>query len=236
MIVEYQPGRGILHRVHPFTSLTLAGSVAVLVFALPAPLGPLLLGAALVTLAVGAGVARVLLTAAVIVAPIWGFLLLIHGLLGGEPLRALTFGGRIGSMVLGFLLLLVTVHPGRLVDALVARRVPFAFAYLLSATLQAVPRLRARGRQILEAQRCRGLRVRGSPFRRIRAIVPLTVPLVLGALAEVDDRAMALESRGGGRGGRRTPLNPPADTVADRIARWTMAAGTLVAVLLQALR
>jgi energy-coupling factor transport system permease protein len=236
MIVEYQAGHGILHRAHPFTNLTLVGSVAVLAFVLPAPGGPLVLGAALVTLAIAAGLARILLPAAVVVAPFWGFLLLIHGLLGGEPLRALTFGGRIGTMVLGFLMLLVTIHPARLVDALVARRVPFAFAYLLSATLQAVPRLRDRGRQILEAQRCRGLRVRGSLFRRIGAIVPLTVPLVLGALAEVDDRAMALESRGGGRAVRRTPLDPPVDTMADRSARWVMAVGTLVAVLLQVLK
>lgn len=233
MIVGYQPGDGILHRAHPFTTLTLVACVAILAFVLPAPLGPLLLAAVLVVLALAAGVGRILLTAVLVIAPFWVFLLLVHGLLGQDLPRAFTLGGRIGAMVLSFLLLLATIHPGRLADALVVRGIPFAFAYLLSATLQSVPRLQQRGRQILEAQRCRGLRVRGSLFRRIGAIVPLTVPLVLGALAEVDERATALESRGVGRGVRRTALHPPVDTGADRITRWGMAVGAVIAVLLR---
>lgn len=235
MILGYQPGNGVLHRAHPFTTLTLVACAVILVFVLPSPHGPLVLGGGLVALALAAGVARILLTAAVVILPFWGFLLLIHGLLGQDMLRALTLGSRIGAMVLGFLMLLATIHPGRLADALTARGMPFAVTYLLVATLQAVPRLRDRAREILEAQRCRGLRVRGSPFRRIGAIVPLTVPLVLGALAEVDERATALESRGVGRRARPTPLHPPVDTGADRIARWGMVVGAVIAVLLRVL-
>ncbi len=234
MIVGYTPADGILHRAHPFTILTLVGSVVVLVFALPAPDGSVVLGGVLIIVAIVAGVGRALLPAVPIVMPIWFFLAVIHGLLDQEPLNAVTYGARITTMVLGFLLLIASVHPARLVDALVARGVPFAPAYLLAATLQAVPRLQQTARRVLDAQRCRGLRVRGSLLRRVGAIVPLSVPLVLAALAEVDDRAMALEARGVAPGVRRTALSPPPDSVADRVVRWALAAGTLVAVLARA--
>ena len=73
------------------------------------------------------------------------------------------------------------------------------------ATLQAAPRLRARVTRILEAQRSRGLRVRGRALGRARALVPVTLPLILQTLGEVDARAMALETRGVGTA-RRTAL------------------------------
>lgn len=229
-MIGFLPGHGVLHRAHPFTTLAVAGAAAVLVFVLPVPVGPLVLAAALILLAITAGVAQTLTPMIVIVFPFWFFLLVIHGVLGDDFGRAVVLGTRITTLVLGCLLVLATVHPGRLVDALVARGMPFTGAYLISATLQAVPRLRDRGRAILEAQRCRGLRVRGSLRRRAAAMVPLAIPLVLGALAEVDERAIALEARGIGAGVPRTPLDPPHDAPADRAVRWFLAIGTVVAV------
>ena len=89
-------------------------------------------------------------------------------------------------------------------------------AYLVVATLLALPRFRARAASILEAQRSRGLRLRGSPFNRLRAIGPITFPLLLGALAEVDERGFALETRCASAVERRTALAPPPDRVLDR--------------------
>jgi energy-coupling factor transport system permease protein len=92
----------------------------------------------------------------------------------------------------------------------------------------APPRAGSRhSRGILEAQRARGLRWRGSPLRRGRALVPLVLPLVLGAVAEVDDRAVALETRAVEVRGVRTPLAPPPDRMIDRLVR----AGAALAVL-----
>lgn len=230
MIVGYQPGTGVLHRAHPFTTATVVGVAMVLTFTLPSPEGTLALVGVYVALAVLAGIPRVLLPAAIIVAPVWLFLVLIHAVIGDDPGRALVFGARITTMVVAFLMLLATIHPGRLVDALVDRGVPFAVGYLLAATLQAVPRLQAQGRAILDAQRCRGLRVRGSLARRVRAIVPLAVPLVLAALAEVDARAFALQSRGPG-GRARTAITPPLDTTRDRVVRWGLVVVTLLAIV-----
>jgi energy-coupling factor transport system permease protein len=200
----------------------MAAAAVVLAFALPAPGGAIGLTVALAAVALVARLAGVLRTAAAFGAPFWLFLFLIHAVFGDDPGRALTVGAQITAILLGFLLVLATVHPARLVDALLEARVPFAAAYLLAATLQSVPRLQARATAILDAQRCRGLAVRGSLWHRVRAVVPLSIPLVLGALAEVDQRAFALDSRGIGAAARRTPLEPPRDRVLDRAIRWSL--------------
>ena len=222
MILGFVPGNGVLHRLHPFSGLSLAATVVVLALALPAPQGAVGLTAALVIVALVARLPRVLGTVAAFAAPFWLFLFLIHVVFGDDPLRALTVGGQITAILLGFLLVLASVHPARLVDALLEARVPFAVAYLLAATLQSVPRLQARAGAILDAQRCRGLAVQGSLWRRARAVVPLAVPLVLGALAEVDQRAFALDSRGMAARVRRTPLAPPRDSALDGSIRWSL--------------
>jgi energy-coupling factor transport system permease protein len=232
--IGYARGRGPLRRSHPYTPLTLAGATAILAFALPAPWGPVALSGVLLGLVLVER-APVLGPALLTALPFWLFLFLIHGVFGNAPMTALGLGARIFSIILGFLLALATVHPARFVEALAARGVSFSLAYLLTATLQAVPRLRARAAEILAAQRCRGLRVRGSLLRRVRAVVPLTVPLVLSVLSDVDERSVALEARGMGGKAKRTPLSPPADPLPERVLRWTLVLATAAAIAVRVL-
>jgi energy-coupling factor transport system permease protein len=138
--------------------------------------------------------------------------------------RALLLGGRLTAILLAFLTALAVVSPARLVDAMTERGVPFARMYLLVSTLTLVPRLRVRAAAILEAQQCRGLRLGGGPVARVAALGPLVLPLVLGALAEVDEQVLALDSRGAMLGGRRTALETPPDTAAERTLRRAMLA------------
>ncbi len=234
-MIGYVAGTSPLHRAHPFTPLALAAAVLAGAFALTTPVAVglvVLLALVLVAVArVGGAVAR---PALVLALPTWALLLVLHGLLGPEPARslgpltvsapglerALVLGGRLTAILLSFLTALAVVSPARLVEAMAARGVPFGRTYLLVSTLTLVPRMRARAAQILEAQQCRGLRLRGSPLSRVRALGPLVVPLVLGALAEVDEQVLALESRGARPGVRRTALDPPPDSGGERALRW----------------
>jgi energy-coupling factor transporter transmembrane protein EcfT len=143
--------------------------------------------------------------------------------------RALVFGGRLAAILLAFLTALATVSPARLVEAMTARGVRFGRIYLLASTLTVVPRLRDRARRIMDAQQCRGLRLGGSPIARLRALGPLVVPLVLSALAEVDEQALALDVRGASVGGVRTALETPEDHPADRAVRWVVLAVVIAA-------
>jgi len=74
------------------------------------------------------------------------------------------------------------------------------------------------------AQRARGLDTEGSVWRRIRGIVPIVGPVILGSIGEVEERTLALEARGFSRPGRRTLLWVPLDSGAQRLARWLIVA------------
>jgi energy-coupling factor transporter transmembrane protein EcfT len=56
------------------------------------------------------------------------------------------------------------------------------------------------------------------------------MPLILSALHEVDERALALETRRLVPGTRRTPLAPPSDHAVERVTRWALAAACAAAL------
>jgi energy-coupling factor transport system permease protein len=87
-----------------------------------------------------------------------------------------------------------------------------------------VPAMADRAATIIAAQRARGLDTEGSLAARIRGLVPLAGPVILGAIGEVEERTLALEARAFGRPGRRTLLWAPPDSSPQRLARWGMVA------------
>lgn len=231
-------------RAHPFTPLVLTACIAVVAVAVPGPKAAVAVYAATLLLVVLAGAGRAALRALIPLAPLWFFLLLLHGVLGGGDavtLLGATFsrGGltlaatqaaRLGAIATASLALYASFSPARFVDAVAHRGWSFSMSYLVVATLLALPRFRARAASIIAAQRSRGLRLRGSPLNRLKAIGPITFPLLLGALAEVDERGFALETRCASAVQRRTALAPPPDTVPDRVVRWVGVAVALAAV------
>lgn len=117
-----------------------------------------------------------------------------------------------------------------LVADLERRGTPAGLRYAVAATLDAVPAMVDRGRTIREAQRARGLDTEGSVGARLRGVLPLAGPAVLGAIHDVDARTLALETRGFGRPGPRHVLWAPADRGAERVARWALVVAALVLV------
>ncbi len=233
--------------LHPFTLLAIAGALPALAWILPAPAGAAATAAVALVLTLtpgakltpgaspggtGIGISHGwrqrlvrLRTAVLTAAPFWLFLLLLH-----DVPTTLAIGLRITTMVASFVWLVAAVEPARLVEAMVAAGWSASVAYLLAATLSAVPVLKARAQRIVEAQRCRGLSPRGGIAARLRALRALALPLVLSALHEVDERALALETRGLVPGIHRTPLAPPPDPTVERAARWVLLLACLVAL------
>src|SRR5664280_1813483 len=89
----------------------------------------------------------------------------------------------------------------------------------------------SRAVEIVEAQRARGLDTEGSVRRRIRGIVPLAGPMVFGVLSEVEERTVALEARAFSAPARRTVMRVLPDDGAQRVLRWLVGLGSLVAVI-----
>jgi energy-coupling factor transport system permease protein len=235
----YTPGVSVLHRLHPLTKLAAAGVILAATYVIPSPLAPAVIFCVVIGLAYLAGVAGALLrTVVLVVLPVAFSLFLIQGILFPPrdwtplpigpvslPREGLVFAFTISVRLLVLsatvLLMVRTTHPADLVFALTERGLPRSIGYILLVSLQIVPDMAARATAILEAQRARGLETQGGA-RRLRAIVPLLGPLVVGALVDVEERAMAIESRAFLAPGPKTSLRLLVDSPAQRAARLCM--------------
>ncbi len=225
----------LVYRAHPFTAPTVTLAVTMLAFLSPVPYGPLALYGVVIGAAIVAGVGGVVPRGALVCLPLWFFLVVLHGFLGAAPyfdigpMRlsvdgsriALVQAGRFGAIVTATLGMYRGFRPSRFIDAVAERGWSFQAAYLLVATLTAIPRLVSQGAAIQQAQRARGLRVRGGLRQRLIGLRALSLPLLFGALAEVEDRTLALETRAVRSSSKRTPLDPPRDSATDRLVRWS---------------
>lgn len=121
----------------------------------------------------------------------------------------------------------LTTPPSGLVLDLERRGVSARVAFIANASVQTVPAMLERASTIVAAQRARGLDTEGSFWRRLRGIVPIVGPVILGSIVEVEERTMALEARGFTRPGRRTLLWAPNDSGRQRAARYLLVLGVV---------
>jgi energy-coupling factor transport system permease protein len=246
----YAPRPSALHRLHPLTMLAVVAFCLVAGLALPGPWGPYLvfLVVILPLAALGQVLPNLASTTLKIALPFAISVFLIQGLFwtGGTPVvelgplslkrEGLWFAaqstGRVLTVVSSFLLLSLTTRPDALMIALDQRGAPKTLTYIVLATIQIAPRFQAKARTILDAQRARGLETEGSFGRRITALLPLVVPLVLGSIIDIEERAMALDARAFSRSGPKTSLLLLRDTNAQRAARWLLVLGMVAVVAL----
>jgi len=132
---------------------------------------------------------------------------------------------RIAAISGAVTLFYLTTKPSELVLDLERRGVPPRLAFVANASVQTVPAMAERAAAIVAAQRARGLDTEGSFVRRLRGLLPIVGPVVLGSIGEVEERSMALEARGFTRPGRRSLLWSPADSGAQRLSRWVLVIG-----------
>ena len=79
-------------------------------------------------------------------------------------------------------------------------------AMMMTIALRFIPTLHEEAQKITRAQAARGADFSaGGPIRRVRAMLPVLVPLIVGAFRRADELAEAMESRGyrGGEGRTR---------------------------------
>jgi energy-coupling factor transport system permease protein len=127
--------------------------------------------------------------------------------------------GRILLLMSSFILFAMTTRPDTLMISLKQVGVPSSLAYIIVTTLQIIPRFQGKASTILDAQRSRGLETEGNLFVRARAVVPIVLPLVLGSLVEVEERAIAIEARGFNSKRKETALIEVPDTKGQHITR-----------------
>lgn len=140
----------------------------------------------------------------------WGFLQVHEGGL----FRGLFLALRILLLVSTAALLTATTAPVELADGIEDLLSPlkrFRFpahelAMMITIALRFIPTLHEEAQKITRAQAARGADFsEGGPIRRARAMLPVLVPLTIGAFRRADELAEAMESRGyrGGEGRTR---------------------------------
>jgi energy-coupling factor transport system permease protein len=144
---------------------------------------------------------------------------------------AIFSAGRILGISSSFLLFSLVTRPDNLMIALEQRGVPNSLTYIVLSTLQIVPSFRAKAQTIVDAQHARGLQTKGGLKTRIRALLPLVEPLVLGSIMDIDERAIALEARAFSRRGQRTFLRDIRDTRWQRFLRLLLLALSLLIII-----
>jgi energy-coupling factor transport system permease protein len=140
----------------------------------------------------------------------WGFLQVHEGGL----FRGLFLASRILLLVSTAALLTATTAPVELADGIEDLLSPLErlrfpaheLAMMITIALRFIPTLYEEAQKITRAQAARGADfAEGGPIRRARAMLPVLVPLTIGAFRRADELAEAMESRGyrGGEGRTR---------------------------------
>jgi energy-coupling factor transport system permease protein len=140
---------------------------------------------------------------------------------------------RLFAISLSIGLFVLTTPPRAFVFDLERRGVPPRFAFVAVATIEAIPTLVERASVIGESQRARGLDTEGSFRARIRGVLPLIGPVIIGSLTDVEERSLALESRAFSRPGRRHLLWSMPDTTWERLLRWALLLALILLILLR---
>ncbi len=114
---------------------------------------------------------------------------------------ALTTCIRLIALVITFFVFFQTTAPEDLGNGLVKMGIPYPFAFILTGAMQFVPVMTRKVRDIVDAQRSRGIPV-GWDLTGWRYLPALLTPLLVQSLKLSDELAEAMESRGFGRPGR----------------------------------
>ena len=221
-IGQHFPGNSLMHRFDPRLKLVLTVAYIVLLFAASNPLG---LTLSILFLAVMYRVAKIpgkmILKSLKPILPIVLFtavlnLFFVSG--EGDPLvhfwflsiyaegvrYAVLMAVRVMALIAGTSLLTYTTSPIVLTDAIEQLLKPLGklhfpvheLAMMMSIALRFIPTLIEETDKIMNAQKARGAQLdTGKMTDRVKALVPVLIPLFISAFRRADELAMAMECR-----------------------------------------
>lgn len=119
-----------------------------------------------------------------------------------------TVGIRLNCFVLAAIIFLTTTPIEDFTYGLSKLGIPFVASFALTLAFRLTPLFIETGQAIVMAQKARGLDLdSGGALRRIRHYVPIIVPVLASGLRRADQLAVALESRGFGKGKSRSVVS-----------------------------
>src|SRR5690625_4092666 len=228
IIGQFVPGNSLIHRLDPRMKMIIIFFYVIFVFFANNVLSYSLLSAFVILTIITTRIPLRFILRGLM--PIWlliVFTLLIHFFLTKEGpvvieifaikihqggiIQGLVISLRFGLLIFMTSLLTLTTTPIEITDAIEELLRPLnkikfpvhELALMMSISLRFIPTLIQETDKISKAQASRGVDFRTGPIKeRIKAIVPLLVPLFISAFKRAEELAMAMESRGyqGGEG------------------------------------
>lgn len=229
---------------NPVTELLTAALLVVLVLVVNRwefSLGVLVLGVLPAVLLSGRA-RRIGLALALVTGPLLISSLLLHGLFFPEGERILldlgiarvSVEGLVFAAVLGvrtsvfagvLLTTAMTLDTAELLATMTHRGWNRKLVFVVGSAVGLIPHVVLRGQQITRAQQARGLVVGRGPFTRLRGLLAVTTPLVIGLLVDASERNHMLEARGFSAAVERTSYLPDSDTAGQRVFRRLLVLG-----------
>ena len=221
-IGQHFPGHSVLHRCDPRLKLVATIAYIIVLFIAPNPLGlALSIGLLALLYRIARIPGRMILKSLKPIVPIILFtavlnLFFVTG--QGEPLvhfwvlniyaegikYAVLLAVRVCALIAGTSLLTYTTSPIVLTDAIEQLLKPLGklhfpvheLAMMMSIALRFIPTLIEETDKIMNAQKARGAQLdTGKMTDRVKALVPVLIPLFISAFRRADELAMAMECR-----------------------------------------
>ena len=221
-IGQHFPGHSVLHRCDPRLKLVATIAYIIVLFIAPNPLGlALSIGLLVLLYRIARIPGRMILKSLKPIVPIILFtavlnLFFVTG--QGEPLvhfwvlniyaegikYAVLLAVRVCALIAGTSLLTYTTSPIVLTDAIESLLRPLAklhfpvheLAMMMTIALRFIPTLIEETEKIMNAQKARGAQLdTGKMTDRVKALVPVLIPLFISAFRRADELAMAMECR-----------------------------------------
>ena len=238
---------GTYRALNPLTKFVIAIASAVVAFGVRGWTGPLSVLVVTAAVALIAGVSRSLRRFVLATIPIVASILLVNAFLypgatdvlfrvgpfaatGTGVTVALQAVLRVVAFALSVAVFSLTTATDDFLADMERRGTGRRLTFVIGSAIRTIPTMGSRAIEIVEAQRARGLDTEGSIRRRLRGIVPLAGPMVFGSLGEVEERTIALEARAFSAPVRRTAMRALPDSSTQRVLRWVVGLGSLVAV------
>ena len=209
-VIDYMPGDTLLHRLNPVTKLAIAAAIIAATFLADTYVA--LVGLLVLTLVLGAyaGVFGRLCSLLKLLVPLAliMFVLQLAFVRDGETVFAFatTTGLITGSkaclrllgVALPLILMLMVTKLNDLANACVeVLHVPYRYAFTFTTALRFVPVFSQEMNAIMEAQTARGVEYdTKNPFKKLKLMLPLCVPLLISSVGKTDATALAAEQRG----------------------------------------
>ena len=254
---QYFPGDTLAHRLDPRTKLL---ATVLYIIAIFLAKGPIAYGVLILTLIVSVRISKVgaralfrglkpvlfiiaftavlnlFYTPGTVIAQFWIFHVTREGVI-----TAIAMMLRISLLIMGTFLLTYTTSPIRLTDGLEDLLGPLKklgvpvheLAMMMSIALRFIPTLIEETDKIMSAQKARGSDFEtGSLLRRLKAMIPILIPLFYSAIRRAYDLAEAMECRCYNGGANRTRMKVLKARFSDFAFLFVMLACTAAVVLL----